>query len=134
MSRRGLTTFCTIPAALFLVLIGILHGIVNVSGLRRAIERGEIAARLGDSVLVNAAFSGAALSVLGLLVLLALPGLRAGSRQARDLATAIGILVAVLGAAGYLWAPTKPRVLIFLFLGALLAAPVLLWWRELSDP
>lgn len=125
MSRRVITTFCAIPAALFLVVIGILHGVVNVSGLRRAIERGQIAARFGDAVLVNAAFSGAALSLLGLLVLLCLPGLLAGSREASRVATAIGISVAAVGAAGYLWSPTQPSVLVFLFFGALLAVPLL---------
>src|SRR5712691_12298844 len=119
MNRRAITTFCAIPAALFLLLIGIIHGIVNVSGLRRAIERGDIAARLGDAVVVNAAFSGAALSMLGLLVLLLLPGLRQGSRQAGRIAMSIGIFVGAIGALGYLWAPTKPAVLIFLFFGAL---------------
>jgi hypothetical protein len=49
MSRRAITNFCAIPTALFLVIIGILHTIVNVSGLRRALARGEIAARLGDT-------------------------------------------------------------------------------------
>ena len=44
MSRRVITNFCAIPTALFLVIIGILHAIVNVSGFRRAIGRGEIAA------------------------------------------------------------------------------------------
>jgi hypothetical protein len=132
MNRTAMTV-CAIASALFLLFIGILHSIVNVSGLRRALERGEIPARLGDSVLVNAAFSGAVLSVLGLLVLLALPGLRAGSRQARDIATAIGIVVGAVGAAGYLWAPSKPRVLIFLFFGALLAAPLLVWRRAFSN-
>jgi len=102
--------------------------------VQRAIERGEIPARLADAVLVNAAFSGAALSVLGLLVLLVLPALRAGSRYAARVAAAIGMLVGVVGAAGYLWAPTKPSVLIFLFFGALLAAPLLIWTREFSNP
>jgi len=133
MSRRAITNFCVIPAALFLVVIGILHTIVNVSGLRRAIARGEIAARLGDSVLVNAAFTGVAMSMLGVLVILVLPGLRAGNRQAGRLATAIGILVSVLGVAGYLWVPTRPSVLIFLFFGALLAVPLLIWRREFSN-
>src|SRR5947207_10230605 len=110
MSRRVITKFCSIPTELFLVIIGIPHAIVNVSGFRRAIGRGEIAARLGDSVLVNAAFSGVAMSMLGVLVLLVLPGLRAGSRQAARLATAVGILVSVLGVAGYLWVPTRPSV------------------------
>ncbi len=134
MSRRVITNLCVIPAALFLVVIGILHTIVNVYGLRRAIARGEIAARLGDSVIVNAAFTGVAMSMLGVLVLLVLPGLRAGNRQAGRLATAIGILVSVLGVAGYLWVPTRPSVLIFLFFGALLAAPLLIWRREFSNP
>ena len=133
MSRRAITTFCAIPVALFLLLIGIVHGVLNVSGLQRAIDRGEIPARLTDSVLVNAAFSGAALSTLGLLVILLLPALRSGSRYAARIAAAIGILVAVVGAGGYLWAPTNPSVLIFLFFGALLAAPVLVWRREFSN-
>jgi hypothetical protein len=133
MSRRFITNLCVIPAALFLVVIGILHTIVNVYGLRRAIVRGEIAARLGDSVIVNAAFTGVAMSMFGVLVLLVLPGLRAGSRQAARLTTAIGILVSVLGVAGYLWVPTRPSVLIFLFFGALLAAPLLIWTREFSN-
>jgi hypothetical protein len=133
MSRRAITNFCVIPAALFLVVIGILHTIVNVAGLRRAIARGEIAARLGDAVIINAAFTGVFMSMLGVLVLLLLPGLRAGNRQAGRLATAIGILVSVLGVAGYLWVPTKPSVLIFLFFGALLAAPLLIWRREFSN-
>lgn len=133
MSRRAITNFCAIPSALFLLLIGILHGFVNVSVMRQAIERGQIAARLGNSVLVNAAFSGAALSILGLLVLLVLPGLRAGSRQAGRVATVIGTIIGVVGAGGYLWVPTKPAVLIFLFFGALLAAPLLIWRREFSN-
>jgi hypothetical protein len=133
MNRRAITNFCAIPTAFFLVIIGILHTIVNVSGFRRAIARSEISARLGDSVLVNAAFSGVAMSMLGVLVLLMVPGLRAGSRQAGRLATAIGILISVLGVAGYLWVPTRPRVLIFLFFGALLAAPILIWRREFTN-
>src|SRR5713101_752780 len=133
MSRRAITNRCVIPAALFLIVIGILHSIVNVSGLRRAIGRGEISARLGDSVIVNAAFTGVAMSMLGVLVLLVLPGLRAGNRQAARLATAIGILVSLLGVEGYIWVPTRPSVLIFLFFGALLAAPLLIWRREFSN-
>ena len=134
MTRRAITNFCAIPTALFLLLIGILHSLVNVAGVQRAIGRGDIAARLGVSVLLNAAFSGVAISLLGLIVFLVLPELRAGSRKARSVATGIGIFVGVLGAAGYLWVPTKPTVLIFLFFGALLAAPLLIWWREFSNP
>ena len=133
MRRNAITNFCAIPTALFLFLIGITHSIVNVAVARRAIERGEIAARLRDPVVINAAFSGLALSLLGVLVVLELPGLRGGSRNAARAAAAVGIFVGVLGAAGYLWAPTKPSVLIFLFFGALLAAPLLIWRREFPN-
>ena len=134
MNRRAITNFCAIPGALFLLLIGILHSIVNVSGLRRALARGEIAARLGEPVLFNAAFSGLLLSLLGILLFLVLPGLRAGSRQAGRVVTAIGIFVGVLGVAGFLRVPTRPSVLIFLFFGVLLAAPILIWRREFTEP
>ena len=133
MSPRAITNFCAIPTALFLLLIGILHSIVNVAGVQRAIERGDIAGRLVVSVILNAAFSGVAISLLGLIVLLVLPGLRSGSRRARRVATGVGIFVGVLGAAGYLWVPTRPTVLIFLFFGALLAAPLLIWRGRFSD-
>jgi hypothetical protein len=133
MRRKAITNFCAIPTALFLLLIGIIHSVVNVAVGRRAIARGEIAARLRDSVVINAAFSGLALSLLGVLVLLVLPELRAGSRKAARAAAAVGVFVGVLGAAGYLWAPTKPTVLIFLFFGALLAAPLLVWRREFPN-
>ena len=133
MSPRAITNFCAIPTALFLLLIGILHSIVNVAGVQRAVERGDIAGRLGVSVILNAAFSGVAISLLGLIVLLVLPGLRSGSRRARRVATGVGIFVGVLGAAGYLWVPTRPTVLIFLFFGALLAAPLLIWRGRFSD-
>ncbi|HLC28633.1 MAG TPA: hypothetical protein VJL07_04215, partial [Dehalococcoidia bacterium] len=93
MSPRAISNFCAIPTALFLLFIGILHDIVGLSGLRRAIERGEIAARFGESHLVNWAFSGAAMSMLGVIVLLVQPGLRAGSRQAASVAAAIGVFV-----------------------------------------
>lgn len=134
MSRRAITASCVIPVAVFLVLIGILHAIVNLAGLRRAIQRGGIPAGLADAALVNVTFSGAALSMLGLLLLLLLPGLRAGSRQASRVAIAIGVFVGGAGVAGYLWAPDKPTVLIFVFFGALLAVPLLAWSREFTNP
>ena len=133
MNGRTITNICAILSALFLLLIGITHSIVNFTSLRRAIVRGDIAARLGDTVLFNAAFSGLSMSLLGLLVLLMLPGLRAGSRHAGRVVTAMGIFVSVLGIAGYIWVPTKPIVLIFLFFGALLAAPILIWRREFDN-
>jgi hypothetical protein len=132
MNRRSIFTISTVATALFLIVIGILHGIVNVSSMSRAVGRGEIPARLEISAIANAAFSGAAMCMLGLLIFLALPGLRAGSRQAHRLTVAIGLFLCIAGLASYLWMPTKPLVLIFLFFGALLAAPLLIWRRDFS--
>src|SRR5687768_10858966 len=105
MSRRAIVAFCVIPTALFLLFIGILHSVVNVSGMERAIGRGDLSPRLGHSVIANAAFSGIAMSMLGLLLFLVLPGLRAGSRQASRIAAAIGIFLGVVGAAACVWSP-----------------------------
>src|SRR5260370_30580748 len=125
MNRKTITTWCAIPSALFLVLIGFVHSMVNVFGLRRALARGDITARLGDSVLFNAVFSGLFISLLGLVVLLLLPGLRAGSRQACRVAAAIGIVLGLLGVVGYIRVPTKPLILLSLCLGVLFAVPIL---------
>jgi hypothetical protein len=46
MSRRAVAHFCAIPTALFLLAIGLLHGFVNVSGMQRAIARGDVPQRL----------------------------------------------------------------------------------------
>jgi hypothetical protein len=134
MNRNTMVRWFAVPGALALIVLGVLHGIIGVADLRRALERGEIPARLGDSHLVNWAFSGAVMSLLGVLVLIVLPGLRAGSRQAARVVTAIGGLIGAFGAGGFLWVPTKPAVLVFLVLGALLAAPPLIGRREFLSP
>ena len=134
MNQRTITNICAIPSALFLLLIGVIHSIVNFNALRRAIARGEIAARLGDAVLFNAVFSGLFISLFGLVVMLLLPGLQAGNRQAVRVAAAIGILISLVGIVGYIRVPTKPTVLIFLFFGVLLLVPILIWRRPPADP
>src|SRR5437667_12118126 len=80
MKRKTITNICTIPAALFLVLIGIVHSMVNFSGLRRALARGQVAARLGGWGGFDAALSGLFLPFLPLLVRLFPSGLPARHR------------------------------------------------------
>ena len=80
MGRKTISNFCAIPAAIFLVVIGLLHSFFSVSGGRRMMERrgphGATWRRLHRQL---RCFQGLALSLLGLLVFLVLPGLRAGS-------------------------------------------------------
>ena len=130
MSRSTITTLCAIVSALFLLVIGIAHSIVNVFGLRRALARGEVAARLGDAVLFNAAFSGLFMSLFGVIVLLLLPQLRAGNRQACRVAAAIGLLTGSSGVAGLILDPSKPLVLIFLLFSLPLLLPIIIWQRR----
>jgi hypothetical protein len=133
MSRTSVANFCAIPTALFLLAIGILHGFVNVSGMQRAIARGDVPQRLGGSFVANAAFSGVAIAMFGVLVFVVLPGLRIGSRQAARVAFSVGVFIGGVGIAGFVWAPTKPIILIFLFFGALLAAPLRIWRSEFAN-
>jgi hypothetical protein len=126
VNRQTVTVSCATVSALFLLVIGIIHSIVNVSGLRRALARGEIAARLGDAVLFNAAYSGLFMSLFGLIVLLLLPQLRSGNNQACRVVAAIGLLMGSIGVAGFILVPSKPLVLIFLLLSLPLLLPILI--------
>ena len=130
MNRPAVTTFCAIVSALFLLLIGIVHSTVNVLGLRRALARGEVAARLGDAVLLNAVFSGLFMSLFGVIVILLLPQLRAGNRQACWVAAAMGLLTGSIGVVGFILEPSKPLVLIFLLFSLPLLLPIIIWRRR----
>jgi hypothetical protein len=132
MKPRAISAAGAGLAAAFLVVIGVLHNLVGLPSLRRAIERGEIAARLGDPHLVNWAFSGGMLSLLGVIVFMLLPELWRGSRLAWRVSAAIGVFVAAIGLVGYLWVPTQPSVLVFLGFGTLLAGPLLVFQRSFS--
>jgi hypothetical protein len=130
MSGRAVAAAGAALGAVFLVVIGVLHNLVGLPSLRRAIERGEIASRLGDPHLVNWAFSGATLSLLGVIVFMLLPELWRGSRLAWRVSATIGVFVAAIGALGYLWVPTEPSVLVFFAFGVLLAGPLLAFQRS----
>jgi len=87
--------------------IGILHDIVNIRSVTRAIARGEIVVFL--------------LSVAS--------DLEKGKRLAWRVAFAVGIFLIISGVAGYWWQPI-PRVLIFSAVGVVLTGPLLLWRKH----
>src|SRR2546425_12805797 len=89
MKRKVITNICVIPTALFLLLIGIVHSMVNFSGLRRALVRGGIAARVGGPVLFYSVFAGLLFSFFWLVVFLFLPRRPAGGRPACRVAAAV---------------------------------------------
>src|SRR2546428_2196251 len=91
MNRKTITNICTIPAALFLVLIGIVHSMVNFSGLRRAAARGGEAAGPGGRVAFYLVVSWLFFNLFWLAGRLFFPGPRAGGPPARPAAGSAGL-------------------------------------------
>jgi hypothetical protein len=108
-----------------LILFGILHNVVGLPALQRAVSRGELAQRLAAPHMVNWFFSGAAISLLGVVVLLAAWERGGTGRLAERVVVLTGIFFVGLGLMGYAL-ESRPAVLVFTVLGLLLCAPVLL--------
>lgn len=112
-----------------LCVVGVLHDIVNIPYLSRALARGEIAERMGPQLVANVAFGGLALTLLGALLLLIAPDIAKGKHMAWRIGIMIGLFFVLSGVAAYLWLP-RGRVLIFSALGGLLCGPLLIWRKE----
>src|SRR5260370_25224716 len=78
MNRKTITTWCAIPSALFLLLIGFVHSMVNFFGLRRPAARGAISRRPSLTLPFNWGFSCLCPSCLVTLLFLFLPRPPAG--------------------------------------------------------
>lgn len=117
---------------LFLCFVGVLHDFINIRSLQRALARGEITERLGPQLVANVAFAGAALSVLGVILLFAAHDLRAPHRGVWRVSVLVGVFLVIAGVAGYLWLP-RMSVLLFSGLGALVAIPLLVWRRDFTS-
>jgi hypothetical protein len=112
-----------------LCVVGVLHDIVNIPSLTRALARGEIAERMGPQLVANVALAGLALALLGVLLLLIGPDLAKGKHAAWRIGIVIGLFLVLSGVAAYLWQP-RARVLIFSALGGLICGPLLIWRKE----
>ena len=112
-----------------LCVVGVLHDIVNIPSLTRALARGEIAERFGHQLVANVAFAGLTLALLGVLLVLIAPELRQGKHAAWRIGIVIGLFLVFSGVAAYLWLPRAP-VLIFCALGGAVCGPLLIWRKE----
>jgi hypothetical protein len=121
MSR--LRHFTIVAGGALLVLLGLLHDILGLPALRGAIARGEVAQRLASAQLVNWAFSGAAISLLGAFVLLAARELQSGRCLARRIIILTGVFFVLVGVAAYAMEPRIP-VLAFSLAGLMLCLPL----------
>jgi hypothetical protein len=106
-----------------LVVLGLLHVVMGLPVLQRAVQRGDLAQRLAAPQMVNWAFSGAAMCVFGVLALLAGRELNNGGRLASRLIGITGVFFTALGLAAYAFQPT-PAVLVFAVVGLMLWVPV----------
>jgi hypothetical protein len=118
--RKAIVT----AAGLCLIVVGVLHDAIGLGGLRRAALRGEVADRLVGQLMVNWLFSGAAMSVLGMVVVLAAADLEAAGPLARRVLLLTGVFFVATGLFAYAVQP-RPVVLGFAVVGLMICAPVL---------
>lgn len=107
-----------------LIVVGVLHDALGLGGLRRAALRGEVAERLVGQLMVNWLFSGAAMAVLGVVVVLAAANLEAAGPLARRVLLLTGVFFVATGLFAYAVQP-RPAVLGFAVVGLMTCAPVL---------
>lgn len=131
MSVDGKTVSAHAAAAAGVLLfgVGIAHNALGIPVLRRAVGRGEISARLSGAQLVNWIFSGAAMSLFGILVVVLAFELRLGRRSAWRLGSLIGLFFVLAGIGAYALVPNV-SVLLFSGIGALISGPLLFWRKE----
>jgi hypothetical protein len=118
--RKGIV----VAGGLCLTVLGVIHDAVGLGGLRRAALRGEVAERLVGQLMVNWLFSGAAMSLLGLLVLLAAWSLESAGPLARRVLILTGVFFVATGLSAYAVQP-RAAVLGFTVLGLMVCGPVL---------
>jgi hypothetical protein len=127
--KRRVARWVALVAGAMLCGVGILHDLVNLPSLTRAVARGLIAERLGPELIANVAFGGMALSLCGLFLILVAPDLERGSRTAWRLGLVIGMFFVVDGVAAYLWLPIAGALMFSVF-GAVICAPLVTWRQE----
>lgn len=124
MSTPRWTRAAVLSGGSLIVLLGILHDVAGLPALRRAVARGELAERLAGPQIVNWLFSGAAMCLLGILVILAAWDLDRAGRLARRVIVISGAFFVALGLFAYAVEPRAP-VLVFSLLGLILCVPLL---------
>jgi len=112
-----------------MVLLGVIHNLLGIPALQRAVARGELAQRLAGPQMVNWLFSGVAMSLFGVLVLLAAWELGRPGRLAYRIIVLTGIFFLMTGLGAYLMEP-QAGVLMFAVLGLLLCAAAVLPQRD----
>jgi hypothetical protein len=112
-----------IAGGMLLFVIGIVHDVVGLAGLRRAVDRGQIAERLAAGQIVNWLVSGATISLLGVLAVMAAWQMDSAGRLARGIIALIGAFFVCVGFVAFAFQP-HPAVFVFTGLGLMLCVPL----------
>lgn len=132
MNLRARVAAVAVGIGVTLLALGVLHVALGMPALQRAVARGDLAPRLAGPQMVNWLFSGAAMSLVGVLLAWSAPDLRRGRHRAWRSALFTGLFFAAVGVTAYLWVP-RPSVLVFTAIGLILAAPLLLTRRHFRE-
>jgi len=124
MDRRRFAVIGCALAGAGLVILGLLHCVLGVPSLQRAVERGLVAPVVAGPQMVNWIFSGGAMCLCGALLALWIPDLQRGRRSAWRSALVVGGFYVLVGLGAYLWVP-HASVLVFSVVGAAVVGPLL---------
>ncbi len=129
MVERRTAAIGSAVAGTGLVVLGALHIALGLPSLQRAVDRGSLAPQLAGPQMVNWLFSGAAMCLLGTLLVVWVPDLLRGGRTAWRSALLTGLFFILVGVGAYLWVP-RASVLVFSVLGACVVGPLLYAARQ----
>src|SRR4030095_5385038 len=91
--KHRIARYIALVVGALLCVVGVLHDIVNIPSLTRALARGEIAERMGPQLVANVALAGLALALLGVLLVLIASDLGQGKRASWRIGVVIGLFL-----------------------------------------
>ena len=133
MDKRRIAAIGCALAGAGLVVLGLLHCVLGVPSLQRAVERGLVSPVVAGPQMVSWIFSGGAMCLCGALLAVWIPDLLRGRRLAWRSALVVGLFYVLVGLGAVLWVP-HPSVLVFSAVGASAAGPLFYARREFREP
>ena len=130
MKRRHLIGVYTLAVGLLVFSGGIAHNLVRLPELGSAVAAGEMSPRFAGEQVVETFFAGAAMNVLGLLVMMLSLELRKGTRAAWRAVLVIGVFYLLFGLVAFFYRYPNLHLLGFAVTGALLCWPLVLWRKD----
>jgi hypothetical protein len=116
-----------------LLVIAALSNILNLNNIFIAINTGDISKHFASSILIDVAFSGVLLLLLGTWLLFLSGELRALRRKARQQGIVVGLALIIFGGGFWFKFPRSLQLPFFLLIGLLLLLPLLIFYRKFKN-